>query len=174
MARVRGDRGDWQPHGSYSGQGPKPPVSQLLKGAGRRRPLQQTAERSGKVTIEKYRSLGLLFSSKSRNRRRLHLLRCLQIEKSSRRETTRSQIEQGQKTGLLLCYGDVYVDDVAGCASDLFMLGPGKQHPPRKGFFLRGGVVRRQGRSCFVLPSLPLLAQVASQGAPGGTGPCQP
>ena len=48
-ARVRGNRGNWQLHGSYSGLGPKPPVSQLLKGAGRRRALQQTAESPDEV-----------------------------------------------------------------------------------------------------------------------------
>ena len=41
LARVKGNRGIWQLPGLDSGQGPNPPVSQLLKGAGRRRPLQQ-------------------------------------------------------------------------------------------------------------------------------------
>ena len=77
------------------------------------------AERPGKVTIENGTEERCFSSSvsKSRSRRRLRLLHCLRIE-------------QGQNTGLLLCYSDVYVYDVEGCASDLFVLGPGNQYPP--------------------------------------------
>ena len=65
-------------------------------------------------------------------------------------------IEQGQNTVLLLCYSNVFsVFDVEGCACDLFVQGPGNQHPPREGFFLRGEVVRRQGRSISYYPVSP-------------------
>ena len=81
------------------------------------------AERSGSATIEKYRSLGLLFSSKSSSEEdRVFLSVC----KSSNGESRGLSVYK-------LKFNDVFrVFDVEGWACDLFMLGLGHQQHPKE------------------------------------------